>query len=201
MSIEYNLFGSKLIKSISYNQCEIIENILNLHCKGNQIDLDPTYSIGNFYNGRIKAPKFKFDINPQIKGVGKADSKYLPIKSNSLNIIMFDPPFSVHKIDNSKLIKRFSAIETTKKLFDYYNKSLFEFHRILKKNGILIFKCQDFVDGGKQYFVHAIIMNMAIKYKFYPLDLFILIVKNRIIRHNKQIHARKFHSYFWVFKK
>lgn len=45
-------------------------------------------------------------------------------------------------------------------------------------------------------------MNMAVSAGLYPKDLFILLAKNRIIGYNhaKQKHARKFHSYYWVFK-
>ncbi len=46
-------------------------------------------------------------------------------------------------------------------------------------------------------------MNEASKLGFINKDLFILLAKNRIIGHNhgNQKHARKFHSYFIVFKK
>ena len=68
----------------------------------------------------------------------------------------------------------------------------------------MIFKCQDKVSSGKQYFSHVYVQKEAIKYGFYPLDLFILLAKNRIVadwQKANQKHARKFHSYFWVFKK
>jgi hypothetical protein len=38
-----------LISSISYDQGEIINNILRLHVPSYKIDCDPTYSKGNFY--------------------------------------------------------------------------------------------------------------------------------------------------------
>ena len=44
--------------------------------------------------------------------------------------------------------------------------------------------------------------NAATQSGFTAIDLFILIAKNRVIgKFDKQHHARKFHSYFWVFKK
>ena len=43
----------EVIKSISYNQHEILRNILDLHCGGNGPDVDITYSVGNFY-GKFK---------------------------------------------------------------------------------------------------------------------------------------------------
>jgi len=38
-----------MIKSISYDQTEIIKNILLLHVPTKRIDVDSTYSVGNFY--------------------------------------------------------------------------------------------------------------------------------------------------------
>jgi hypothetical protein len=69
---------------------------------------------------------------------------------------------------------------------------------------VLIFKCQDKVSGGKQYFSHCFIKEEAEKIGFYPKDLFILLAKNRIMADwqvENQKNARKFHSYFWVFEK
>lgn len=47
-------------------------------------------------------------------------------------------------------------------------------------------------------------MNEAVRTGFYPKDLFILLVKNRLVADwqiQNQKNARKFHSYFWVFEK
>lgn len=201
-----------IIKSISYNQIEIIDNILKLHVKNNIIDCDPTYSKGNFYKkNKILEPKLKFDLYPIFDDVIKCDSINLPLSDNSLNSIMFDPPFVVSKgpsLKNSKdgsniISKRFSSYESIPLLWNYYKNSLKEFYRILNENGVLIFKCQDTVSGGKNYFSHIYIMNEALRLGFYAKDLFVLLAKNRIIGGNmkNQKHARKYHSYFWIFEK
>lgn len=201
-----------IIKSINYNQTDIINNIINLHLKNKEIDCDPTYSKGVFYKkNNIKPPKLKFDLYPQIEGVEKCDSINLPLIDNSLNSIMFDPPFVISKgpsLKNSKkgsniISNRFSSFETVDKLWNYYKYSLKEFYRILDDGGVLIFKCQDTVSGGKNYFSHIFIMNEAVKLGYYPKDLFVLLAKSRLISGNmkNQKHARKFHSYFWVFEK
>jgi len=58
-------------------------------------------------------------------------------------------------------------------------------------------------NGGTQTFSHCEIYNIAISIGFYARDLFVLHTKNRAKPHNvtKQVHARKTHSYFWVFEK
>ena len=123
---------------------------------------------------------------------------------------MFDPPFlattgsSLSKIDSSNVInKRFGVYDNELSLFKFYKNAIKEFYRILKPDGILIFKCQDKVSSGKQYFSHCFIYNTAIDIGFYPVDFFILLSNNRITAkwQQNQKHARKYHSYFWVLKK
>ena len=201
-----------MIKSISYDQSEIIKNILELHVKSKKINCDPTYSIGNFYkNTGIKIPKYRYDINPQVEGVKFGDSRNLPLKDCSIECEMFDPPFlattgqSLIKNDESNIInKRFGVYRSEKQLYQFYIDSLKEAYRILKDKGILIFKCQDKISSGKQYLSHVFIINEAIKIGFYPKDLFILLAKNRLVADwqvKNQKNARKFHSYFIVFEK
>lgn len=201
-----------MIKSISYDQSEIIKWILELHVPEHKIDLDATYSKGNFYkNTGIEEPQFKFDIVPQLPDVKFGDSRNLPLENNSLNCIMFDPPFlattgkSLKSEDNNNIInKRFGVYPNEKELHRFYIDSLTESYRLLKDKGILIFKCQDKISSGKQYMSHVFIMNEATKIGFYPKDLFILLAKNRLVADwqvKNQKNARKFHSYFWVFEK
>ena len=66
-----------------------------------------------------------------------------------------------------------------------------------------MFKCQDGVLSGVNNFTHVAIYGMASQVGFKPVDLFILLAKHRMRdpSHKVQKHARKFHSYFWVFKK
>lgn len=201
-----------MIKSISYNQAEIIKNILQLHTKEHKIDCDTTYSKGAFYdNTGIDKPTYKFDIIPTADGVVYADSRHLPLESESIECIMFDPPFLAttgaslkDNCSNNKINKRFGVYPSENELHRFYIDSLIEAHRVLKENGILIFKCQDKVSSGKQYMSHVFIMNEAVKIGFYPKDLFILLAKNRLVADwqvKNQKNARKFHCYFWVFQK
>jgi len=202
------LFGTKIISTISYDEQEIIKDILFLHSNNNYIDCDPTYSIGNFYKKELVSPKYKFDKTPQCSVVIEATSDKLPLPSKSVKTIMFDPPFVIsgQNYNDSKkgsgiISKRFTAFKDFDELKTMYSNSLKEFYRILCLDGIVIFKCQDVVSGGLNLFSHCWIMYEAIKHGFYPKDLFILLAKNRITDGRKQQHARKFHSYFWVFKK
>ena len=75
--------------------------------------------------------------------------------------------------------------------------------RVLKNKGILIVKCQDEVSANKQRLTHVEIINEYVKYGLIVEDLFVMVRNNKpnISTLKKQVHARKNHSYFLVFRK
>jgi hypothetical protein len=203
--------NNDVIKSIDYDQGVIIKNILKLHVPSGLIDCDITYSKGNFYKKTgIPKPKFKFDKFPQTEDTLDL-GEFIPLDDESIDTIMVDLPFIIQGNKNVKeyktgsciIGKRFSGYRNINELLDSYQHWINESHRVLKPNGILIFKTQDQISGGIQYLLHNYSHNMAVKVGFYPKDLFILLAKNRIIspKHANQQHGRKYHSYFQVFKK
>lgn len=200
------LFGKRTIMSIGYDEQQIIRDILNLHCDGQPVDCDPTYSVGNFYKDGIPKPPHRFDVDPEITDVIHASADNLPLEDESVGVLMFDPPFICGLPVNAEpglMKKRFGYFKNVDELWTFYGLSLREFMRVLKPGGILIFKCQDTVDSGKNRFSHCAVYEKALELGFKPKDLFVLLAKNRIIdvEPENQQHARKFHSYFWVFQK
>jgi len=198
------------VKSVYHSNFEVIKNIMSLY-NIEAFDLDCTYSRGLFWKN-LPPPKIKSDIIPLHPDVIEADSENLPFENESINSIMYDPPFVIsgkmykeNKEGSSVIAKRFEGYTSYNLLTENYRNTLNELYRILKPGGILVMKCQDTVSGGKNHFTHVMTMNMALKIGFYPKDLFILLAKMRINsfggRWNKQEHARKYHSYFWVFEK
>lgn len=193
----------EMVSSLSYDENEIIRWIILIHNKGQAFDVDPTYSVGRFWKGLPK-PKYKYDINPQIEGVEKADARKLPLADGCVNSIMFDPPFIVAPSPKPGIIRdRFSCYANVKQLLKFYDEAMQEFHRVLVKGGMVTVKCQDIVSSQKQYLSHVKIVNMAEKLGFYSKDLFILVRKSVLWSPNmeNQQHARKHHSYFLVFVK
>jgi hypothetical protein len=197
----------RLVKSISYSQEEIIKNIMKLY-KIECFDLDPTYSTGNFYK-KIPKPRLKFDIEPQISEVQKADCTKLPLNNSSVRSIMFDPPFiagiptpTAKKGIISSRFGSYMSIPRKNGLWEMYRKALIEFYRILEIGGVLVIKCQDTISDGNQFLSHVELINYAYLLGFYPKDLFVLLAENRVIKpYPEQKHSRKYHSYFLVFIK
>jgi len=193
-----------MIKTISYDQEEILTNIIKLYCN-DKIDADVTYSKGNFYK-KIKRPNFTSDLYPQDDMTIKCNANNLSVENESFESLMFDPPFlaGYTKEKPSGIIgNRFHGFRYISDLWSWYSSCFPEFKRVIKNKGILIIKCQDTVSSGRQHLSHVYIINEAAKHGFYCKDLFVLLAKSRIVGHNhkSQKHARKFHSYFLVFEK
>ncbi len=205
------LTNETIIKSVDYDQGNIIKNIIKLHIPSGKIDCDITMSKGNFYRKTgIELPTHKFDKFPQREDTIKIEDKIL-LDDESVDSLMCDLPFlvgsrkDVHSYDPGSCLigKRFEQYGSVDDLITSYKLWIKESFRVLKKNGILIFKTQPTVSGGKQYFIDTFSFNEAVKCGFYPKDRFILVAKTRIIgpHHHKQQHSRRFESYFLVFKK
>ena len=205
MEKEFNL-----VKSVYESNFEVIKNIMDLY-KIERFDLDCTYSTGNFWKG-LPSPINKTDILPVNDSITSANSENLPFENNSMKSIMYDPTFVIvgktfkeNKEGSSVISKRFSGYTKYDHLKNNYYNTLKELYRICDDGGFVVVKCQDTVSGGKNHFSHVMVMNMALELGFYPKDMFILTAKMRINsfggRWNKQEHARKYHSYFWVFEK
>lgn len=198
-----------MIKSCYEDQNEILEAIKTLHCpEGFECDL--TYGNGKFWS-EIGRPKYCFDKTPLNPETEQADSTDIPLKDKSLNNIVFDPPFLTYikkgREHNSIMGKRFSGYWAYDELIKHYTMTLKEANRVLKKKGIMIFKCQDIIHNHKMHCTHVNVINWGIESGFRLKDMFILVANHRMpIRsapHGRQTqkHARIFHSYFLVLEK
>lgn len=215
---------SDLVMS-AYNDLNenVFPQILDLHVpKGSKI-ADVTWGKGVFWK---KVRKNQYEVLPSDIAMG-IDCRDLPYDNESLDCVVLDPPYMEGFYRNQNSHKAGSGTHSafseaysngdeknddsqntgTKKwhaaVTDMYFKAGLEAHRVLKKNGILIVKCQDEVSAGKQWLTHVEIINEYEKYGFYSKDLFIIVRANKpsVSRLRKQIHARKNHSYFLIFVK
>jgi len=117
---------------------------------------------------------------------------------------MVDPPFMARTGPGASLKELFGeVVGTIESLWKLYEDIMIEVYRILRPEGWLIVKCQDGVLSGQNNFTHCALYDRAKKIGYKPVDLFILLAKHRMMhpKHKRQIHARKFHSYFWIFQK
>jgi hypothetical protein len=197
----------RIVKSFSTSQKTILAWIQQLHCpRGFECDL--TYGNGGFWKTTTR-PFHCFDLEPTQKFVRAADSRSIPLEEDTLNSVVFDPPFITYVRSGSRSImaKRFSGYWSYEELTEHYKETLRDVCRVLKEKGVLIFKCQDIVHNHRLHCTHANVISWACEFSFILKDMFLLIAHNRMptkaSANGKQCqkHSRIHHSYFLVFEK
>jgi methylase of polypeptide subunit release factors len=144
------------------------------------------------------------------------DCRALPYQHESLDCVVFDPPYMHtpggtahvgHQNYENYYANNVSQNGSGKKyheaVLDLYFKTAHEVKRVLRPEGIFIVKCGDEVCANQQRLTHVEIINEFSNHGFVVEDLFVLLRNNRpgVSRLLKQVHARKNHSYFIVFRK
>lgn len=195
---------------------EVFPQVLRLHVPRGAKVADVTFGKGVFWKS---IPEGEYQLLATDIKSG-TDCRNLPYHKGEIDCVVLDPPYmeGLYRRDNS-----FAGNGTHSSFRDHYSngnrppeldnkwhdavlelyvKAAIEAKRVLKRNGILIVKCQDEVSAGIQRLTHVeIIMNLA-RLGFYPKDLFIMVRRNKpgVTRVISQLHARKNHSYFVVFQ-
>ena len=202
------------------NNEEIFPLILSLYVPIGSEIADVTYGKGVFWK-KVNPSDYNLHFTDIKTGV---DCRNLPYENCSMDCVVIDPPYmegfyrrnSDHLAGNgtfSSFREAYSdgSIYEQKKdtpkyhdaVLDMYYSAGCEAVRVLKSKGIMIVKCQDEFSANKQHLTHVEIINEYTKHGLTIEDLFVMIRNNRpsISTLKKQVHARKNHSYFLVFRK
>lgn len=199
----------------------IFPRILKLHVPDGAKIADVTWGKGVFWKN---VPQGLYNVDATDISMG-VDCRALPYADKSYDCIVLDPPYmegfyrsdAAHKAGSGSH-KSFAAaysngteVDTTyvgtrkwqAAVIDMYKDSAVEAYRVLKKEGILIVKCQDAVSANRQWLTHVEIINFCEALGYYAKDIFVVVRTGTpsISNLKKQVHARKNHSYFLVFIK
>lgn len=197
----FDIKNINCIKSISYKQDEILMWIMRLYNDSNPFECDLTYSKGIFYK-KVPTPKYKYDKYPQLEDVVnlcQADC----LADDQFSSIIYDLPFIISDKNSTSIIKeRFTFYKSVREAYQANDEMLSRAYRLLKVNGILVVKTMDCLFAGKQYWISDYVMNNALKMGLVLEDKFILLSRWRLLSKTRVQHsARKYHSYFFVFRK
>lgn len=196
-------------QTLSFDQQEILGWIRALYCPDG-FDVDATYGNGKFWPTEADRPKFRFDADASLPNCEHALSQDLPLADASAGSVVFDPPFLTYVRQNREgngnmvMARRFAGYWRYDELEQHYRASLAEFARVLRKRGVVVFKCQDIVHNHRLRATHINVVSWAAEVGFRLKDLFVLGAKHRMPRPNRKgppKHARIFHSYFLVLEK
>lgn len=190
---------------------EVFPDIMELYVPPGSLVADVTYGRGVFWK-RVPPGKYQLKTSDLKTGV---DCRKLPYGDALIDCVVFDPPYmhtpggTAHQNhQNFESYYNNNGTEHSSKKYheavlDLYFTAAREALRVLRPDGIYIVKCQDEVCANQQRLTHVEIINELAGMGFVVEDLFVLLRNNRpgVSRLLKQVHARKNHSYFLVFRK
>jgi DNA methylase len=191
---------------------DVFPSILTLYVPRGSKVADITFGRGVFWKN---VPKDDYHVLPTDLKTG-VDCRALPYENSSLECVVFDPPYmhtpggTAHvnhqNYENyyaNNIAPNGSGKKYHEAVLDLYFKTAHEAKRVLKPEGIFIVKCGDEVCANQQRLTHVELINEFAIYGFIVEDLFVLVRNNRpgVSRILRQVHARKNHSYFLVFRK
>jgi hypothetical protein len=191
---------------------EVFPNVLALYVAPGSAVADVTYGKGVFWRS-ILPGRYRLLASDLKSGV---DCRNLPYGDASVDCVVFDPPYmhtpggtahANHQNYENYYANNLGAGGSPKKyheaVLDLYFRTANEVRRVLRTEGIFIVKCGDEVCANQQRLTHVELINEFCSRGFVIEDLFVLLRNNRpgVSRVLRQVHARKNHSYFLVFRK
>jgi len=181
------------------NNSDLLPYIFEMYVPDNSIIADVTYGKGVFWNN-INKSRYKIFESDLQTGI---DFRYLPYENSIFDCLILDPPYmhggeTIKASINDCYKNKNTSHESVIRL---YTGGILEASRVLKKKAILLVKCQDEIESGKQQLSHLEIIQILEILGFSIEDLFILTQKTiPAMRESYQKTARKNHSYMIVAK-
>lgn len=186
------------------NNSDLIAIVAEMYLKHGDKVADVTYGKGVFWR---KVDTTKYEMHPSDIKTGPEfyDFRNLPYGDATFDVVVLDPPY-VHNPGKKFMMSANYRNDTTigkyhVDIIQLYSEGMAEAWRILKVGGLLWVKCKDEIESSYQCMSNIEIHNEAVRLGFIVQDFFILKQKNDPYIQHKQKHARKKHSYLWVFKK
>ncbi len=197
---DFDIRNINSIKSVSSHQDDILRWILHLYNGDKTFDADLTASMLLFYK-TIPVPEHLYDKYPQLPQVNDLnEADALP--DDSFSSLVYDLPFVISSGASSIIKKRFTHFTSVEELYQANDEMLDRAIRLLRRNGLLVVKTMDVNHGGKQEWVSDYVLTKAKVKGLELLDKFILVAPFKLFnRTHSQHQARKYHSYFFVFRK
>lgn len=190
----------------------VFPDVLRLYVPEGSRVADVTFGRGVFWK-RISSDAYDLHATDIKTGV---DCRALPYADASFDAVVFDPPYMhtpggtahnghqnyEHYYANNRLEP--SDKKYHEAVLDLYFTAATEARRVLRPEGVYIVKCADEVCANQQRLTHVEIINQLTTVEnFIVEDIFVVVRRNKpgVSRVLRQVHARKNHSYFLVFRK
>lgn len=194
----------------------LIEAVSGFYVKDGDWVADVTYGKGAFWKQTDTSRFMLFTSDMLTVPEAPWDFRDLPYIDGCMDHVVLDPPYMHSPGKTSAYQGQYQTTQSHglhadhgkartlyhNEIIEDYAKGMAEAWRVLGEGGMLWVKCKDEIESGWQRWSHHEIYLDAREIGFVGKDLFILTTGGNIpSRHARQLHARKAHSYLWVFLK
>jgi hypothetical protein len=186
---------------------DLFADVLAVYVPDGSRVIDLTWGKGNFWRNVDESRWSLVRNDIATEADCHEDFRSTSWPSGSFDAVILDPPYAQHgtgapiKASIASPYNLHGPLTPTsaKQVREVYVAGIAEARRLLHVGGVLIVKCQDQIESGKQHYIHADLLRLD---GFVPEDLFVLVQPTQpAMRHTYQKHARKNHSYFIVQRK
>lgn len=183
---------------------DLFADVLAIYVPKGARVLDMTWGKGNFWTS-VNTDDWRLTRNDAVTEADThEDFRATSFASASFDAVILDPPYALHgtgtpikaSISSPYNLNHALTPTSAKQVREVYAAGIAEARRLLVIGGVLIVKCQDQIESGRQHFIHADLLALD---GFRCEDLFVMVQPTQpTMRHDYQNHARKNHSYFIV---
>jgi hypothetical protein len=187
----------------------LIASVARLYIPDGATVIDATYGNGGFWH-KTDTSRFKLITSDLLTPASfRADFRQLPLRARSADVVVLDPPYvpvtskmnrvihTTYRNDQVNLGEHYADVAAL------YRAGMTEASRVLRDGGTCWVKCQDMINGRQQHWAVINMHAMALELGYRAHDLFVLVNPQPPgARHaERQFHARRNHSYLWIFTK
>jgi len=199
-----------IYSAIVGRNADVLRDVLQLYAEQESVILDMTYSTGRFWLGEWSKTYdiWTNDVDPACNTDFHFDLRAIELPDESFDMVVLDPPYAVRTTGERSAASHerygyggLTSIVSSPGNIELYKGGAEEAARLLRRDGILLMKCQDEIESGKFRPHHLTLCSLD---KFRLEDIFIVVRPDKPMwdpKWKRQHHARKNHSYLIVHRK
>jgi phage N-6-adenine-methyltransferase len=198
-----------VLTSYQSNNDHLMAQVARLYFRPGDRIADVTYGRGLFWR-KVDLTQYDFHPSDLLTVPDRPyDFRRLPYRSDDFDVHVLDPPYMHHPSKSRGHGAIYKNAETTPgyshdDIVQLYREGMAEGYRILKREGLMLVKCKDEIEAGRQRMSHVEIHDIATREELGMTvqDLFVLTQRSPAPHFGRSPrYARKNHSYLWVFVK